>query len=93
MIKPGWRMDHLIILKEDKNIFNLFFQAWNWAIFCLYGISVIVAILLVARDARDRGYKRLARVGWCALVIFVFPIGLALYLLLVKKDFQRWHPD
>jgi hypothetical protein len=80
-------MEQLLISTGELNIFARFFQAWNWAVFCVYAISAIIAIILVARDARDRGYKRLARIGWCALVIFVFPIGLALYLLMVKKDF------
>jgi hypothetical protein len=86
-------MQQLIILTEDINIFVVFSQVWNWAILSLYGIAIIVTIILVARDARERGYKRLARIGWCALVIFVFPVGLALYLLMVRKDFQRWNSD
>jgi hypothetical protein len=82
-----------MILMEDTNLFTLFSQVWNWSILSLYGLSAIIAIVLVARDARERGYKRLARIGWCALVIFVFPVGLALYLLMVKKDFQKWNSD
>jgi hypothetical protein len=82
-----------MILMENTNIFTLFSQVWNWSILSLYGLSAIIAIVLVARDARERGYKRLARIGWCALVIFVFPVGLALYLLMVKKDFQKWNSD
>jgi hypothetical protein len=77
----------------DNNFVVFFSHIWNWTILIMYIISMIIAIILVARDSRERGYGLLATIAWCVLVIFVFPIGLALYLLMVRKDFQRWNAD
>jgi hypothetical protein len=75
--------------EPETNIVTLISQVWNWTILGLYFIAIIIAIILVGRDARERGYGWPSTAGWCALVIFVFPVGLALYLVMVKKDFSR----
>jgi hypothetical protein len=77
----------------DSNFVVFFSNIWNWTILITYAIFLIIAIILVALDARERGYGLLGRVAWCVLVMFVFPIGLALYLLMVRKEFQRWKAD
>ena len=86
-------MEHFKSILTDSNFVVFFFQFWNWTILLMYVISMIIAIILVARDSRERGYGLLAIIAWCVLVIFVFPIGLALYLLMVRKDFKRWNAD
>jgi hypothetical protein len=86
-------MEQLKILVADTNLVVFFSHVWNWPILILYLIAVIVAVILVARDSRERGYGYLATIGWSILVLFVFPIGLALYLLLVHKDFSKWDVD
>jgi hypothetical protein len=83
-------MEQINIMMADSNIVVFFSHVWNWPILILYLVAIIIAIILVARDSRERGYGYLATIGWSALVLFVFPIGLALYLLFVHKDFSRW---
>jgi hypothetical protein len=86
-------MEQFNSLGTDSNIIIFFSYVWNWAILILYFVAVIIAVILVARDSRERGYGYLAAIGWSALVLFIFPIGLALYLLLVHKDFHKWNAD
>jgi hypothetical protein len=86
-------MEQFNSLGTDSNIIIFFSHVWNWAILILYFVAVIIAVILVARDSRERGYGYLAVIGWSAMVLFIFPIGLALYLLLVHKDFHKWNAD
>jgi hypothetical protein len=86
-------MEQFISLGADNNIVIFFSHVWNWTILVLYLVAVIIAVILVARDSRERGYGPLAAIGWSALVLFIFPIGLALYLLLVHRDFHKWNAD
>jgi hypothetical protein len=64
-------------------------QVLNLTALFLYAVAVVIAVVLVARDAAERGYRTLAVMGWCALTVFAFPVGLALYLLFVKKDLPK----
>ncbi len=40
-------------------------------------------------DARRRGLSWMAVIGWATLTLFMFPIGLGLYLLLEKRNSKK----
>jgi len=55
----------------------------------LYIAGTLIGIFLVISDARDKGYQKAAAFGWAAMMLFVFPVGLALYLILVKRETHK----
>ena len=73
----------------------LFAQIWSFIILAALTVSAIlvvllaalaVAAILVGRDARKKGLSWLESIGWGAVTLFIFPIGLGLYLLLRRRN-------
>ncbi len=60
-------------------------QIWNFLILA----ALVVAAFLVGRDAREKGLSWLESITWGALTLFIFPIGLGLYLLLRRRNSQK----
>jgi hypothetical protein len=83
-------IEQIKLLVEGSNIPDFFSIIWNWSLLSLYIVAIIITLVLIARDAHERGYGWLATMAWCALVLVVFPVGLALYFLMVRKDFRTW---
>jgi uncharacterized membrane protein len=52
-------------------------QIINWLILA----AIVVIACVIGRDARHRGLPLSRAVGWFLLTLFLFPIGIALYLL------------
>lgn len=58
--------------------------AWiiNWLILA----GVVVVACFVGRDGRRRGLPLSRSIGWFLLTLFLFPIGIALYLLVGRPE-------
>lgn len=60
---------------------TMLFQVLNWLILV---VTILAVPYLVGRDARARGLSWPATLGWVLGSVFLFPVGVGLYLLVER---------
>lgn len=60
-------------------------QTWNLVVLC----ALVLAPLIVAIDAKRRGFSAVRIVCWSLISLVVFPIGFGVYFLLGRRKTRR----